>query len=419
MSWRRKVTFRKTRFEVKDKTLGTGGQGKVYLSRRKDNRNQMAVLKTMPASKPGEARLAWLVDSGLGYQLPQTSMPLSYTRKGKDLSYIAPHVDGVPLDEDQDRSFPELLEICWQLCCLWSRLEAVGIAHGDVAASNILIAPDARTDLIDIDNYVTQDPFVPKPMMFGQHAMMAPELRDARNTKQTFHPTMESDRYAWTVLLSCKLLGRHPTDGLPFQTPADFDAEMMSGQWPERRRTPEAGETPIATIGSNLAALFDKGFSRYPNDRPTADDWRTAFGKALQSMKYHACGQVIVDDGAPHCPWCHQAVTRDAATLSLAFSNVVTGQAARFAVDPGKVLVLGRDNLPGTTAHVSRAHLQICLIRKDLRITSIGRNGTEVTFPGKPARPLKTIASALPCTGLDGTLLGMGQTILSLKVEQS
>jgi len=419
MSWRRKVTFRKTRFEVQDKTLGTGGQGKVYLSRRKDNRNQMAVLKTMPASKDAEARLAWLVDSGLGYQLPQTSMPLAYTRKGKDLSYIAPHVSGVPLDEDQDRSFPELLEICWQLCCLWSRLEAVGIAHGDIAASNILVAPDGRAELIDIDNYIAQDPFVPKPLMFGQHAMMAPELRDARNTKQIFHPTMESDRYAWAVLLSCKLLGRHPTDGLSFQTPADFDAEMMSGQWPERHRTPEAGETPIAAIGPDLAALFDKGFSRYPNDRPSASDWRATFGKALQSMKYHTCGQVFVDDGTSNCPWCRQAVARGRATLSLSFTEVTTGQDARFAVEPGKTLVLGRDNLPGATPQVSRAHLQICLVGHDLRITSIGRNGTEVTFPGKPPRPLKTIASALPCAGLNGTVLSMGEMTLAITLMGS
>ena len=143
--------------------------------------------------------------------------------------------------------------------------------------------------------------------MVGQHPFLAPEMRRARNSQKPLAASIESDRFAWAVVMNCILLNRHPTQGLKLKTPAKFDNEMMSGKWPERKRRAAKGETPLAAIGDDIPSLFDRAF---PNDpaasRPSAGDWRIALGKAVQNMLQHKCGHVFVAGGSEKCPWCNK-----------------------------------------------------------------------------------------------------------------
>ncbi|MEM1300086.1 MAG: hypothetical protein AAGH68_12500 [Pseudomonadota bacterium] len=417
MSWR-KISVAGHKFEVARTTLGLGGQGKVYRARRADTKHP-AIFKTMPTSAEAEQRLRWLVDQRLGQILPQVAAPLAWKEHQGELAYIAALANGVPLDEDRPRTFPERLELVWILSCLWSRLETAGIAHGDVAPSNIMIMPNGWADLIDLDNYVTQDPLNPAPSMIGQHPMMAPELRMARNAGQPIPPTIESDRFAWAVLFSLLLFYRHPTDGQIDGTPASFDAAMTSGIWPERNRAAQAGETPMAAVGEPLAKLFDGAFSLQQGNRPNAAAWRVVLGQSLKAMVRHRCGQVFVGTSARTCPWCGAAIqmpTVHGDQLTIRVRNIDTGREAAYMLSRGRGLMLGRDTIPDATAYVSGRHLELVIVGQDLRLVSHGRNGTTVTLGQTPRQSLNRLATALPGSKLDGAVLDVANTRIELRI---
>lgn len=418
MSWR-KISLGGRNFEVSRITLGLGGQGKVYRARRADTKHP-AIFKTMPDTGDADQRLRWLIDHGVGRTLPQVAAPLAWKKHQGELAYIAALAGGVPLDEDRPRTFPERLELVWSLACLWSRLEATGIAHGDVAPSNILVTPEGRVDLIDLDNYVAQDPFVPGPSMIGQHPMLAPELRLARNAGQPIPPTIESDRFAWAVLFSLLLFYRHPTDGLVDGTPASFDAAMTSDAWPERHRTQQAGETPLGAVGVPVANCFDGAFSIDPGQRPDAAAWRVALGQSLKAMVRHSCGQVLVGTGAKTCPWCGSAVQLPSIRsdrLTIRLRNIDTGREAAYTLNRGQSLMLGRDTIPDATGYVSGRHLEFAIIGQDLRLVSHGRNGTTLTLGQAPRQSLNRIATALPGSILDGAVLDLANTKVAINIS--
>lgn len=422
----RKLTFNGTPFVIERQNFAKGGQGQVFRAYHAATK-QPGIYKVLnrgdDTAKDGIKRLQYLVDNQIGHMLPQIAVPLVYKETRNELGYIAPYAPGVPLDQDKPRNFPARLEIAWAIICLWSRLEGLGIALGDVGHSNILITPEGRVDVIDTDGYAAQDPFVPKPTMVGQHPMLAPEIRKARNKKNPIPATLESDRFAWAVLLSCVLLYHHPTDGLVGTSPKKFDAAMMKGTWPERRRKFKKGETPIAALGPELPKLFDAAFSLNPLSRPSAKDWRIVMGQVLQNMVQHSCGQVYVTGPDKSCPWCgkrHSGLPPKAALLDrlvLRLRSLTSSKAAEFHLQRGQRLILGRGNIPGASGFVSAQHLELAIVGRDIRIENLGRNGSTLAIGGNPSRKLTKIATSLPGKALNGAVLTLADTRVAIEIS--
>ena len=106
-------------------------------------------------------------------------------------------------------------------------LENAGLAHGDIAPSNLLISPDGASHWIDFDGMRFPDPDISAPETIGHRSMLAPELRNG-----TSSPDMLSDRFAMAVYLNWLLLSRHPVTGLA-DTPAETDYLMTANIWSE------------------------------------------------------------------------------------------------------------------------------------------------------------------------------------------
>ncbi len=381
------MSFCGQKFRIVKNAIGQGGQGTVHQARSNTHTDQLAIIKEMPSNDVNQDRLKYLISNQLGYTIPGLSVPLALADKNRDkkLWYIAPFGMGVALDEDKPRGFIELLEIAILLVTVWQRLEAEGIAHGDIAPSNILIADDGDIQIIDVDNFETTQTSVPHPQMIGQHAMIAPELRQSRNNSGSAHPNIQSDRFAWGILLSLFLLGRHPADGLlgDNPSPADFDLMMLSGDWPENQRFVQAGEIPKEVLGKELIAHFQLAFLTDLDLRPDAESWRlTLIDSLLRTHTHHCGGSFVMDQGQSECPWCQKKVSHKThvTNVDLIFTNVQTGKKEQLSIPNGKFIYLGRKTLPDASSYVSSKHLRLYRQGEQLYIKHVGKNATTIQF---------------------------------------
>lgn len=382
MSTPRQITFDGHKFKVIEPAFGKGGQGIVHKLRRHDDPHLLAVAKELPSTQETEQRVARLIELGIGLEIPFTTAPVAMTSaRGKTaLYYLTPFSTGVSLEDDRPRPFPELMEMAVVLAATWENLEKRGIAHGDIAPSNLLVCDDGTIDLIDFDNYALTDRSVPPPTMVGQHPMIAPELRAARDVNRPATPDLTSDRFAWTVIFNILLLGRYPADGLA-DTPRKLDQIMSTGDWPEERRSPLNGETPIGALGRDLQALFRQGFSTSPLQRPDAEAWRQGLTDALDNLHIHGCGNAFVlERGTTRCPVCGGGCERKPSGDRLIVKNLDTGAETGFDLAEGVPIYLGRDTLSDLSHYISGKHIRIYLMDQTLYLDQIGRNETLIKF---------------------------------------
>ncbi len=212
--------------------FGQGGQGRVEQVALTSDPKIGLVLKRLPMTPEAKERTKALVKFCLPLLSPFLAGPIAANLDGHDeIVHLASLATGNDLEND-NRTFPENMEINLHLACLFTILEEHGIAHGDIAPSNIIITADGSVYLIDFDNFTCADTSVPAPTMAGQAMMLAPEIRLDKQV-----PTIESDRFAFSILFNMILLRRHPADGQA-QVPSDMDLVMTSRIWPERIRVP-------------------------------------------------------------------------------------------------------------------------------------------------------------------------------------
>lgn len=428
------LTFDGHAFEIIKHDLGKGGQGLVHKARRRDDLTKLAIIKEMQDVNGARRRVEYLIDICLGFDLPLLSAPLAVVngRKRGQFFYLATFCAGVSVDSDQPRAFPELLEIAATLCHVWSRLEAVGIAHGDIGFSNALIAPDGRPQLIDIDNYRSSDPGVPTPSMYGQHPMIAPEIRAARNAGQSRPPDILSDRFAWGIFLYYLLTGDHPASGLD-DTPAAFDHVMLSGNWPGERTDKKVQPAfPVGGLGTDLTGLFKHAFLVDPSARPSAEDWRLGLRRSFDRIHLHSCGNAfIVDEPSGRCPFCKRRYRLPAAPASkvsatptgqavLTLTDPASGQSTTIALPDGQYIHIGRENLPIPSAKVSRRHIRVLKQDHTLTLAHIGSNPTTITLPSTgETYKLKSHVIALNPFPLQGAILNLADQAVKVEVTAS
>lgn len=364
--------------DIANPNLGTGGQGKAELVTLSSDPSVNLVAKHLPLSKDTKSRVAELIKLNLPAFSPFLAAPVAYTSRRDELIHLAPFAEGHDLLSD-NRTLPENMELAYHLSCLLTILEEQGVAHGDLAPSNIMISPAGEVYLIDFDNFIAKDKRIPPPTMVGQHMMIAPELRGKRGRK----PDQWSDRFAAAVLLNLLLLRRHPAGEA--KTPADVDRVMSKGRWPERKHKIEASDVPIQALGSGLISRFDAAFSLRPKHRPSADHWRRSLSDALQNLVIHDCGQAFVLDRATKiCPWCEAKL--DPVTMpkieNIRISVPSTGQRYRVSLGSGKSIILGRHNLCPAAQTVSGRHLEIMPNGNGITLRHIGRHPSSILRDG-------------------------------------
>ena len=152
----RTLTFNGRKFRVAKQSFDAGGQGQVYEAEDIET-GFPAIYKTLTRdddkNADGQKRLAYQIESQLALNLPQTCAPIISRHKGGDLGYLTLRAPGVILEQDRPRKFPERLETAWILACHWSRWEALGLAHGDIGLTNIMIDDAGTVSIIDTDAF--------------------------------------------------------------------------------------------------------------------------------------------------------------------------------------------------------------------------------------------------------------------------
>lgn len=418
----RHITFNSQKFKVVTPSFGKGGQGTVHKIRQCDGGHHLAIAKELPREPNTERRIDKLIELGIGLEIPFIAAPLAMTpaRRKQSIYYLAPFSTGISLEEDRPRPFPELFEMAIVLAATWENLEHRGIAHGDIAPANVLVRDDGTIDLIDFDNYVLADGSVPPPTMIGQHPMIAPELRAARNAKKSLAPDLMSDRFSWAVLFNILLLGRYPADGLA-TTPSKLDQVLSTGDWPEDLRSPAQGETPISALGENLQKIFRQSFSTSPLRRPDSETWRRTLTDGMNRLHVHGCGNAfVIDPGENRCPVCGDVYESKSARFKLIAKNLITGRETSFDLPDGTPVFLGRDTLPGASPYVSSRHVRIHREGKILHIKQVGRNSTRVALSGNnEVFKLVIFHENLLSPHLKDAVFTLGDMSLKIRIAQS
>jgi hypothetical protein len=125
---------------------------------------------------------------------------------------------------------------------------------------------------------------------------------------------------------------------------------------------------PVGVLNNELNRLFRKSLSRDPNERPLAEEWKSALAKAINNVYLcPECGcPTIIDSSKRACPLHNHLYP----TLKIVVD--ATGQV--ISLDRATTVV-GRNDLGGSP-HVSHRHLICRRIGPEFWIESLGRNGT-------------------------------------------
>lgn len=295
-----------------DHELGVGGQATAYEVAHIPSATPYVLKVPHDGTVTRDMRERWrsLIALNLSTYSPALCGPLSLLHPDHGAGTIQPKVGGVPLEaafEAPDWSLLDGLLIAAMVAEAVALLDALGVAHGDLAATNVLldrVRGAYRVSLIDFDNAAL--PGVPAPELAGQTYYAAPELLLGRATA-----SVASDRFALAVLLHEVLLLRHPFTSLSTGL-MDHDAYLRflnQARWLEdpvhRSVALPAGSLPVGVLPRAMQQLFRRALQPDATQRPTAADWAKALRSALTDCYQCDCGGEFVNSLTRRaCPYC-------------------------------------------------------------------------------------------------------------------
>lgn len=355
--------------------MDQGGQGTVFeaLELASHGRYVAKVYHPAVATRATAARLAALVGLNLTARSPALCGPFSRLAASHGVGAVQPMAPGHSLEEVFAAPTYDLVQafgIAAAFCRALAVLEGQAVAHGDIAASNVMVAPAGAhytVSLIDFDNAAL--PGAPAPTFRGQDLYAAPELLAG-----TVVASLRSDRFALAVLLHEILLLRHPFASV-FTTNVDFQAYVAliaRGIWPEDpangNAAPPPSGLPVAVLGRDLHELFRRGLRSVPGDRPRAEEWVRQLEVSLAQL--FICGQCkglcVNEVSRVVCPYC--GVSPGPLVLHVAGRALPLDRAST---------TIGRDDLGGDPT-VSRAHVVVRRWGWGLRLRNTSLNGLAV-----------------------------------------
>lgn len=359
--------------------LGQGGQGVVYdsIALASGTRNVTKLYHPNLSTRENEKRLDALVQLNLSARSPALCGPTARLQKSFGLGVVMPRAEGVSLEEQFATMTYDLfvaLGLAAAFCRALAVAEALGVAHGDIAAANVTsqhVGDFHRVHLIDWDNALV--PGAPAPSFVGQDFYMAPEL--IANRART---SIESDRYALGVLLHELLFLRHPyaaalASGISFD---DYAALLQRAWWMDDPMLNQPAPTtglPVEVLPREVHALFRRALQVDPSARPSAQEWVQVLEEALgQVFACSGCGARFVNERSRYnCPLCGKS----AEVLALHVGGRVISLGAI-------TTAVGRDDVGGDPS-VSRVHAAFSRHGYGLRVRTLSENGLAVKRDGR------------------------------------
>ena len=361
------------------KSLGVGGEGEAYEVIDSDSGNHRLMKKFHDHHDPQVCmrRTRYLMDQQFERRCPLLTPPIALIEpKGARLwcGYLATYRQGQALDEFlyvPEVNLIENLQLAIALVHGIAVMHRAGLSHGDLHPKNVIV--ERRSDVsvpfwIDLDNFNSDG--VEPSAAWGALEYLAPEVRMAMVANRPCPPSITADRFSLTCLLHDVLLVRHVAAGHD-DSPEAFNQTMTCGRW---LQDPAHGQIRHETLGglsnlvlnAQLAELFRRGLGLDADERPTAEQWKSALlGAADQVFVCPNCGYPnLIDASKQRCPSCSQ----DYPVLTIK----VPGR-MQLLVDRA-ALVVGRRELQ--SPHVSQKHAALRRIGPETWIESLGQNGT-------------------------------------------
>lgn len=357
--------------------LGSGGQGAAFLVEEVTaQRRFIAKVLTQEFATPAEEkRLKALLRLKLPTRSPAFCAPMTRLAPECGVGSIQPFAPGVALSTLLDQSVLGLLDaltVALVLSQAVAMLDTIGVAHGDLAPSNVIV--DRQPDhfevyLIDFENAALKG--APAPACRGQDYYCAPEVLAGTA------PAITSDRFALAAVLHELLLGRHHfvAIGRPLSF-EEYKALLNQHGWLEDPAvasiTSSQDGRPVAALSRVLQNLFRDALQPLPMRRPPAAAWATALLDALGEVyRCSRCGLEMVNEPTRfQCVSCGRAA--EALTL------VLPGHAITFET---LVRAVGRADL-GEDMSISRRHAVFSRAGYALRVKVESPNGLGILRDG-------------------------------------
>ncbi len=198
------------------KKLGAGGMGTVYLGTHKETGKQAAV-KVLPASLAREEGFVERFNREIA-SMEQLKSPhiVEFFESGNDgdiYYYSMEYVDGetltARLKRDKRMPWPEVIDLCLQICRALKAAHNTGIIHRDLKPSNLMLSSDGTVKLTDfgVAQVFASQKLTVTGGIVGTAEYMSPEQAKGQRA------TKKSDLYSLGAVMYVMLTGRPPFSG--------------------------------------------------------------------------------------------------------------------------------------------------------------------------------------------------------------
>mgnify|MGYP003390093150 CR=1 FL=1 len=198
------------------KKLGAGGMGTVYLGTHQKTRKQAAV-KVLPASLAREPGFIERFKREIA-SMEQLKSPhiVEFYESGNDgdlYFYSMEYVDGETLTSrlkrDKRMPWPEVIDLCLQMCRALKAAHNSGIIHRDLKPSNLMLSNDGTVKLTDfgVAQVFASQKLTVTGGIVGTAEYMSPEQAKGQRA------TKKSDLYSLGAVMYVMLTGRPPFSG--------------------------------------------------------------------------------------------------------------------------------------------------------------------------------------------------------------
>ena len=355
--------------------IGRGGQGSVYLGY--DARLQRRVaIKVYPMPNRRKMREALLQEARIiaDIQSPNVVKVHDIVESASHLALVMEYVPGCSLEEYLSRVRPSIasaVRVGLDIASALALARRRRIVHGDIKASNVLIAPNGRVILTDFGIAAAESG------VRSQQASLS-----ALAPEQFFDDVVDerTDLFALGALLYRMLTGEHP-----FYRNGRSDPKMLiEGTYcPVSDRVSGAVELP-----EELVRLVDSLLQKNPRDRPKSSrSVRSVMRGVLHSLPVSTRNSLIVE-ARP----CFRRESREKLP-----PNLFRDRDARMGSDPGVIGLTGRVlqwmQVSGWVARVTTATLALVLIGIAFvigdyqRVTAVRFSEPVTEFGGNPEVP--------------------------------
>jgi DNA-binding helix-hairpin-helix protein with protein kinase domain len=291
---------------------------KIYHNPSEERAGKLAAMLAAPPVPPPEpgihVTLAWplrrLLEPGderrvIGYLMPRI-----------DKAHLIWEIynPGVRREICPHFHYGSLLMTARNLAAAVRTLHECGYVVGDLNESNVLVTPEARITLIDVDSIQAPGRDRLYRCRVGRPEYSPPELQGVAFADVDRLP--QHDAFALAVLIFQLLMGGiHPFAGryAGAGEPDSIAARIAAGHWPYAlRSTGPVQPSPHAppwfalppSVQELLRCCFEDAHAE-PDLRPSAAQWQHALEEAEQELK--TCphdGQHVYHRRLDRCPWC-------------------------------------------------------------------------------------------------------------------